>query len=36
VLARRVVEEQKRVGAFRKEHGNTTVGQITVDQVGVI
>lgn len=33
VLAQKVVKEQKRVSAFRKEFGNVKIGEVTVDQV---
>jgi len=31
VLARKIVEHQKKVAEFRKQHGNDVIGQITVD-----
>lgn len=33
VLAQKIVEHQKKVAAFRKQHANTVVGNITVDMV---
>jgi len=31
VLAKKIVEHQKKVAEFRKQHGNDVIGQITVD-----
>jgi len=31
VVARKIVEQQKKVAEFRKQHANTVIGQITVD-----
>ena len=33
VLAEKIPEKQEEVKAFRKQHGNTKVGEITVDMV---
>jgi len=33
VMANLIVAEQKRVAAFRKEHGNFKLGEVTIDQV---
>uniref|UniRef100_A0A915KRU7 Citrate synthase n=1 Tax=Romanomermis culicivorax TaxID=13658 RepID=A0A915KRU7_ROMCU len=33
VLSKKIVEQQKIVGAFRKEHANAVIGSITVDMV---
>jgi len=33
VLAKKIIAHQKDVAAFRKEHNNTVVGQITVDMI---
>ena len=33
VLANLIPDEQKRVRAFRSQHGNTKVGEVTVDMV---
>jgi len=33
VLTDRIPKEQERVKAFRKDHGSTKVGEVTVDMV---
>ncbi|CAH0388982.1 unnamed protein product [Bemisia tabaci] len=33
VLAQKIPKEQERIKAFRKEHGNTKVGEVTVDMI---
>lgn len=36
VLAEKIPEEQENVKAFRKSHGATKVGEVTVDMVSVL
>lgn len=35
VLAEKIPKEQERVKAFRKSHGSTKVGEVTVDMVSI-
>lgn len=36
VLTDRIPKEQERVKAFRKNHGSTKVGEVTVDMVRIV
>lgn len=36
VLIDRIPKEQERVKAFRKDHGSTKVGEVTVDMVRTV
>lgn len=36
VLTDRIPKEQQRVKAFRKDHGSTKIGEVTVDMVRTI